>query len=57
MQSLSNPNFTNKYEHDPQPAVDDNGTILWDFRIKTDRRAIPVNRPNIIIKDFISKTF
>ena len=38
------------------PAVEgENTTVLWDFRINTDR-AIQANRPDIVIKDHKSKT-
>jgi len=46
----------NWYEHHPKPVTDgDNVTILWDFTVHTDR-TIQANRPDIVVKDFNSKT-
>ena len=44
------------YEHKTPPVVEgENTTILWDFPINTDR-TIQANRPDIVIKDYKSKT-
>ena len=43
-------------EHKTPPVVEEeNTTILWDFPINTDR-TIQANRPDIVIKDYKSRT-
>ena len=43
------------YEHKTPPVVGESTTILWDFQINTDR-TIQANRPDIVIKDYKSRT-
>lgn len=44
------------YEHKPQRIADNNKvTVMWDTQIQTDRH-IPGNKPDIVIKDKITKT-
>ena len=44
------------YEHQAMPVTENNKvTILWDFPIQTDR-TIKANRPDIIIRDKITRT-
>ena len=46
----------NWYTHETEPVVEnDKVTILWDFEVHTDR-TIKANRPDIIIKDYETKT-
>ena len=46
----------NWFEHDPQPVTNGKSvTILWDFSVHTDR-TIQANRPDIIVKDYTTKT-
>ena len=50
------PSADNWYTHKPEPVIEnENVTILWDFEVHTDR-TIKSNRPDIIIKDYETKS-